>query len=183
MRSAQAYNHSRKAGRAPAKGTIIRTKSTTIAFYLFSSFPSPRCFFFLLSCFFVTVILELLGLIIKKPDFWRLFTHLLEISFGWISKNRLDIQCILLIITPNKTSMFSMNAVYGDMNNDISTLRTESPSIFLDKSGRGRNRTRKHWGRECLPKSSTKLSMLQIQINLRRQSNRYRSIQCVCQQM
>ena len=79
--------------------------------------------------------------------------------------------------------MFSMNAVYNDMNNDISILRTESPSIFLDKSGRGRNLTRKHWGRECLPTSSTKLSMLQIQIILRRQSNRYRNIQCVCQQM
>ena len=68
VRSAQAYNYSRKAGRAPAKGTIIKTKSTTIAFFLFSSFPSHRCFF-LLSYFFVTVILELLGLIIKKPDF------------------------------------------------------------------------------------------------------------------
>ena len=79
--------------------------------------------------------------------------------------------------------MFSMNAVYNDMNNDISTLRTESPSTSLDKSGRGRNLTRKDWGRECLPTSWTKWSMLQIQIILRRQSNRYRSIHCVCQQM
>ena len=45
VRSAQAYNYSRKAGRAPAKGTIVKTKSKTIAFFLFSSFPSPRCFF------------------------------------------------------------------------------------------------------------------------------------------
>ena len=151
VRSAQAYNYSRKAGRAPAKGTIVKTKSKTIAFFLFSSFPSPRCFFFLLSYFFVTVILDLLGLIIKKPHFRLLFTHLTEILLGWISKNRLDIQCILLIITPNKTSMFSVNAVYNDMNNDISTLRT------VDKSGRGKNLTRKHWGRECLPTSSTKI--------------------------
>ena len=108
-------------------------------------------FFVLLSYFFVTVILDLLGLIIKKPDFRLLFTHLTEILLGWISKSRLHIQCILLIITPNKTSMFSVNAVYNDMNNDISTLRT------VDKSGRGRNLTRKHWGRECLPTSSTKI--------------------------
>ena len=107
--------------------------------------------FVLLSYFFVTVILDLLGLIIKKPDFRLLFTHLTEILLGWISKIRLHIQCILLIITPNKTSMFSVNAVYNDMNNDISTLRT------VDKSGRGRNLTRKHWGRECLPTSSTKI--------------------------
>ena len=45
VRSAQAYNYSQKAGRVPAKGTIIKTKSTTIAFFLFSSFTSPRCFF------------------------------------------------------------------------------------------------------------------------------------------
>ena len=108
-------------------------------------------FFVLLSYFFVTVILDLLGLIIKKPDFRLLFTHLTEILLGWISKSRLHIQCILLIITPNKASMFSVNAVYNDMNNDISTLRT------VDKSGRGRNLTRKHWGRECLPTSSTKI--------------------------
>ena len=108
-------------------------------------------FFVLLSYFFVTVILDLLGLIIKKPDFRLLFTHLTEILLGWISKSRLHIQCILLIITPNKTSMFSVNAVYNDMNNDISTLRT------VDKSGRGKNLTRKHWGRECLPTSSTKI--------------------------
>ena len=55
------------------------------------------------------------------------------------------------------------------------TLRTESPSIFLDESGRGRNLCRH-------PRQST-LSMLQIQIFLRRQSNRYRNIHCVCQQM
>ena len=68
VRSAQAYNYSRKAGRAPAKGTIIKTTSTTIAFFslLLLSFPS---LFFLLSYFFVTVILGLVGLIIKKPDF------------------------------------------------------------------------------------------------------------------
>ena len=59
VRSAQAYNYSRKAGRAPDKGTIIKTRS-----------------FFLLTYFFVTVSLELLGLIIKKPAFSRLFTHL-----------------------------------------------------------------------------------------------------------
>ena len=52
VRSAQAYNYSRKAGRAPDKGTIIKIRS-----------------FFLLSYFFVTVSLDLLGLIIEKPDF------------------------------------------------------------------------------------------------------------------
>ena len=51
------------------------------------------------------------------------------------------------------------------------TLRTESPSIFLDKSGRGRNLCR--YPRQFI------LSMLEIQIFLWRQSNRYRSIHCV----
>ena len=57
----------------------------------------------------------------------------------------------------------------------VCTLRTESPSIFLDKSGRERNL--------CRQPRQFILSMLQIQIFLRRQSNRYRSIHCVCQQM
>ena len=128
MTWAQAYNYSRKAGRAPAKGTSIKTKSTTIAF--FSSPPFlPLALFFLLSYFFVTVILELLWLIIKKPAFWRLFTHLTGNFVRLDFKKSLDIQCILLIITPDKTCLFSMNAVYNDMNNDISTLRTESPSM------------------------------------------------------
>ena len=47
----------------------------------------------------------------------------------------------------------------------LDTLRIESPSIFLDKSGRG----------------NLILSKLQIQTFLRRQSNRYRTIHCVCQ--
>ena len=55
------------------------------------------------------------------------------------------------------------------------TLRTESPSIFLDKSGRGRNL--------CQHPRQFILSLLQIQILLRRQSNGYRSIHCVCQQI
>ena len=42
--SAQAYNYSRNAGNAPAKGTSIKTKSTTIASFLFSSFPSLGSF-------------------------------------------------------------------------------------------------------------------------------------------
>ena len=63
----------------------------------------------------------------------------------------------------------------SDWSPVISTLRTESPSIFLDKSGRGRNL--------CRHPQQFILSMLQIQIFLRRQSNRYRSIHCVCQQM
>ena len=51
------------------------------------------------------------------------------------------------------------------------TLQTESPSIFLDKSGRGKNL--------CQHPQQ----FLQIQIFLRCQSNYYRSIHCVCQQM
>ena len=54
----------------------------------------------------------------------------------------------------------------------VCTLRTESLSSFLDKSGRGRNL--------CRHPQQFILSMLQIQIFLRRQSNRYRSIHCVC---
>ena len=67
-----------------------------------------------------------------------------------------------------------VNAVYMKLLNRT-TLRTESPSIFLDKSGRGRNL--------CRHPRQFILSMLQIQIFLRRQSNRYRKIHCVCQQM
>ena len=51
----------------------------------------------------------------------------------------------------------------------------QSPSIFLDKSGRGRNL--------CRHPRQFIMSMLQIQIFWRRQSGRYRSIHCVCQQM
>ena len=54
-----------------SKVAIIKTKSATIAFFfvLFLSFSS--LLLFLLSFFFVTVILELLGL--KKHAFWRLW--------------------------------------------------------------------------------------------------------------
>ena len=57
----------------------------------------------------------------------------------------------------------------------LPTLQTESPSIFPDESGRGRSLCRHPW--------QFILTMLQIQIFLRRQSNRYHSIHCVCQHM
>ena len=56
------------------KLAIIKTESTTIAFFSSPSFPLLALSFFLLSFSFVTVILELLGL--KKPAFWRLFTQM-----------------------------------------------------------------------------------------------------------
>ena len=49
------------------KLAIMKTKSATIAFFLFSAFPFFSLFLFLLSFSFVTVILELFGL--KKPSF------------------------------------------------------------------------------------------------------------------
>ena len=48
-------------------------------------------------------------------------------------------------------------------------------TLFLDKSGRGRNL--------CRHPRQFILSMLQIQIFLQRQSNLYRSIHCVCPKM
>ena len=50
------------------KVAIIKTKSATIAVFLFSSFLPPRSFFlFLLSFYFVSVILELIAS--TKPVF------------------------------------------------------------------------------------------------------------------
>ena len=64
------------------KVAIIKTKSATIAFFLFS-----LLFLFLLSFFFVTVILELLGL--KRLAFWRLFTPMTAIFFlSWFKKKK-----------------------------------------------------------------------------------------------
>ena len=54
------------------KVAIIKTKSATIVFFFFSSFPSSRSFFSPFLLFFVTMILELLGL--KKRAF-RPFFH------------------------------------------------------------------------------------------------------------
>ena len=69
---------------------IIKTKSTTIAFFLFSFLPSPRTFFFFsLSFSFVTVIWKLLGL--KKPAFWSLFTQLTANFLRLVFKNPLHI--------------------------------------------------------------------------------------------
>ena len=77
-------------GQKLSKVAIIKTKSTTIAFFLFSFLPSPRTFFFFsLSFSFVTVIWKLLGL--KKPAFWRLFTQLTANFLRLVFKNPLHI--------------------------------------------------------------------------------------------
>ena len=83
------------------------------------------------------------------------------------------------IALPNRYSKVDVQSMLNQKSSrrilHNATLRTESPSIFLGKSGRGRNL--------CRHPQQFILSMLQIQIFLRRQSNRYRSIHCVCQQM
>ena len=76
---------------------------------------------------------------------------------------------------PQSPTVKNIASLFKEFCQCFVTLRTESPSIFLDKSGRGRNL--------CRHPQQFILSMLQIQIFLRRQSNRYRSIHCVCQQM
>ena len=65
-----------------------KTKSTTIAFFLFSSFLSSRSFFFSFP-FFASVIFELIRR--KNPDttFGPFSLERLQISLGSFSKNRL----------------------------------------------------------------------------------------------
>ena len=74
------------------KVAIIKTKSATIAFFLFSSFLPPRCFFFSFF-YFAGVIFELIGR--KKPAFWPFFTQMVAslVNRFVFLKNRLDIYC------------------------------------------------------------------------------------------
>ena len=77
-------------GQKLSKVAIIKTKSTTIAFFslLLPSFSS-HFLFLSLSFSFVTVIWKLLGL--KKPAFWRLFTQLTANFLRLVFKNPLHI--------------------------------------------------------------------------------------------
>ena len=84
----------------------------------------------------------------------------------------------LTLIIPDITKTSSNNCLklspkgkYFDLFSQLITLRTESPSIFLE----GRNL--------CRHPRKFILCMLQIQIFLWRQSNCYHRIHCVCQQM
>ena len=76
------------------KVVIIKTKSATIAFFLFSSFPSPHSFFFSFPFPFVTMILELLGL--KKPAFWCLFTQIISNFVRLVFKK--SARCLQIIL-------------------------------------------------------------------------------------
>ena len=60
--------------KAISKVAIIKTKSATFAFLFLLLLSFSSLFLFLLSFFFVTMILDLLGL--KKPVFWRFFTQM-----------------------------------------------------------------------------------------------------------
>ena len=83
------------------------------------------------------------------------------------------IMILLKFHVPSRDFFLQSFANFDCLWNTIYTLRTEPPSIFLAKSGRGRN--------PCRHPRQFILSMLQIRIFLRRLSNRYRSIHCVCQ--
>ena len=72
-------------------------KSATIAFFLFSSFPSPRSFFFSFPFSSLLWFWSFLGLTNLPCDAFSL--KWLQISLGWFSKNRLDIQ----VVTPFRT--------------------------------------------------------------------------------
>ena len=83
------------------------------------------------------------------------------------------IMILLKFHVPSRDFFLQSFANFDCLWNTIYTLRTEPSSIFLAKSGRGRNL--------CRHPRKFILNMLQIRIFLRRQSNRYRSIHCVCQ--
>ena len=90
---------------------------------------------------------------------------------------RIQNQVSILTIKGSSYQLYNTSNILHKYQGHMSTgtLRTESPSIFPDESGRGRNL--------CRHPRQFILSMLQIQFFLRRQSNRYRSIHCVCQHM
>ena len=83
--------------RPKTKVAIIKTKSATIAFFFFASFPSPHSFFFFLLsfCFSLLWFWSFLG---SRNVPFDAFSHKwLQISLGWFSKNRLDIDAECLI--------------------------------------------------------------------------------------
>ena len=88
------------------KVAIKKTKSATIAFFLFSSFLPPRCFFFSFF-YFADVIFELIGR--KKPAFWPFFTQMVAslVNRFVFLKNRLDIYCRMY-------SFCTVNPRYGE---------------------------------------------------------------------
>ena len=93
-----------------------------------------------------------------------------SLAFGWLCIS--ESQNVFLVSNFETWVLQSHNVLNLPFYTLSGTLRTESPSIFLDKSGRVRNL--------CRHPRQFFLSMLQIQIFLRHQSNRYRSIHCVC---
>ena len=96
-----------------------------------------------------------------------------SLAFGWLCIS--EPQNVFLVSNFETWVLQSHNVLNLPFYTLSGTLRTESPSIFLDKSRRGKNLYRH-------PRQFF-LRMLQIQIFLRNQSNHYRSIHCVCQQM
>ena len=72
-----------------AKVPITKTKSATIAFFSFSSFPSPHSFFF--SFLFPSLLLFWSFSGVRNLPFDAFSHKWLQISFGWFSKNQLDI--------------------------------------------------------------------------------------------
>ena len=130
-----------------SKVAIIKTKSATIIFFLFSSFPSHRSFFF---SFPFPALLWLSSFsALRNLHFDASSLKPLQISLDWFSKNRLD------VVTPLGTVRrhFERRTKQWNASDLIKTVCTQGPGAhscarmqILDVSVIG------HW--QCLKESA-----------------------------